>query len=462
MEPDHGRAGGVLIPVMPRVLAAGRRYLHGLSTDARAGLSGLGWSYLSHGIQLVLRLGSSLILTRLLLPDAYGIFGPAMAVMFLLELLSDIGVRPAVVRSASGEDPSFLGTAWLILLVRSIPFTAAIIGLAFVLPPWYEKPEMGAVLLGLAARPLLIALQNPTLYVLYRRLDYRTPFFIETLQTVAAVPVTILLAWWLESVWALVLGLLLGDIVRLILTHVLCPRAPRPTWHAPAVRELSHFGVSIFLNTLAYGAWVYFDRLAGPKLLSAEQMGLYVLAWSLAEAMDNLIARGSEVFYSMLSRKAEGAERAAFFRRTARRITLYLIPALVLAALVAPWLFELLYAKPFHGAAVLFGLLTARLIMRATAQIQFMYLMMRGEVRLATRAYVVSLGLLAATFVIWVQTLGLGVVGIAISSVLAMTTFTLVQTVQMVYRREASPWPALIALGWTAVAVAGVLALHGG
>ena len=117
--------------------------------------------------------------------------------------------------------------------MRSIPFTAAIIGLAFVLPPWYEKPEMGAVLLGLAARPLLIALQNPTLYVLYRRLDYRTPFFIETLQTLVAVPVTILLAWWLESVWALVLGLLVGDIVRLILTHVLCPRAPRPTWHAP-------------------------------------------------------------------------------------------------------------------------------------------------------------------------------------------------------------------------------------
>jgi hypothetical protein len=32
----------------------------------------------------------------------------------------------------------------------------------------------------------------------------------------------------------------------------------------------------------------------------------------------------------------------------------------------------------------------------------------------------------------------------------------------MVRRREASPWPALIALGWTAVAVAGVLLLYGG
>ena len=450
-----------MIPVMPRVLAAGRRYLHGLSTDARAGLSGLGWSYLTHGLQLVLRLGSSLILTRLLLPDAYGIFGPAMAVMFLLELLSDIGVRPAVVRSPSGEDPAFLGTAWSILLVRAIPFTAAIIGLAFVLPAWYEKPEMLLVLIGLAARPVLIALQNPTLYVLYRRLDYRTPFFLDTLQTLAAVPVTILLAWWLQNVWALVLGLLFGDLVRLVLSHILCPRAPRPSWHRPAVHELSHFGLSIFFNTLAYGAWVYFDRLAGPKLLSAEQMGLYILAWSLAEALDNLIARGSEVFYSLLSRKDEGTERNAFFRRTARRITLYLIPGLVLSALVAPWVFKLLYAAPFHGAAVLFGLLTARLIMRATGHLQFMYLMMRGEVRLATRAYVVSLAILAATFVLWVQTLELGVTGVAISSVVAMTTFTLAQTIQMVQRREASPWPAVVALGWTALAVVGVLVLHG-
>jgi hypothetical protein len=42
-----------------------------------------------------------------------------------------------------------------------------------------------------------------------------------------------------------------------------------------------------------------------------------------------------------------------------------------------------------------------------------------------------------------------------------MTTFTLAQTVQMVRRREASPWPAIIALGWTSVAVAGVLLIYG-
>lgn len=450
-----------MIPVMPRVLAAGRRYLRGLSTDARAGLSGLSWSYLTHGTQLVVRLGSSLILTRLLLPEAYGIFGPALAVMFFLEFLSDIGLRPAVVRSARGEDPVFLGTAWSVMMVRAVGLSAAALGLAFVLPPLYEMPELHGVMLALSIRPILMAFQNPTLFVLYRRLNYRVPFFLDIGQTLIAVPATILLAWLLGNVWALVLGLLIGDVARLILSHILCPRAPTPRWDRPAVHELSHFGLSIFVNTLAFGAWVYFDRLAGPRMLSPEEIGLYILAWSLAEALDNLISRGSEVFYSMLSRQADGAERAAFFRRTSRRIAVFLLPGVVLAALVAPWAFKLLYPTKFHGAAILFGMLTARLIMRATSQAQFMYLMMRGEVILATRAYLISLAIVACTFVVWVQVLELNELGLAISAVLGMATFTLAQTAQMVWRREASPWPALIALGWTGLAVGGVLLLHG-
>ena len=156
-----------------------------------------------------------------------------------------------------------------------------------------------------------------------------------------------LLAWQLRDAWALVFGLLIGDVARLILSHVLCPRPPLPCWDKSSVKELSHFGFSIFLNTLVYGGWIYFDRLAGPRFLSAEQMGFFFLAWSLAEALDNLIGRGSEVFYSMLSRNPLGEERAAFFRRTARRVALYLYPGLVVAAVIAPLAFRIVYPEKF-------------------------------------------------------------------------------------------------------------------
>jgi hypothetical protein len=90
-----------------------------------------------------------------------------------------------------------------------------------------------------------------------------------------------------------------------------------------------------------------------------------------------------------------------------------------------------------------------------------MYLMMRGEVYVATRAYVVSLAIVACTFVVWVQVLDLRELGLAISAVLGMTTFTLAQTAQMVWRKKAGPWPAVIGLGWTVIAVGGVLLLYG-
>jgi hypothetical protein len=86
--------------------------------------------------------------------------------------------------------------------------------------------------------------------------------------------------------------------------------------------------------------------------------------------------------------------------------------------------------------------------------------MMRGQVILATRSYVVSLAILASTFVLWVQRLELRELGVAVSSLLAMTTFTLAQTVQMVRRRETSPWPGLIAFGWTVATAAAVLLLY--
>jgi hypothetical protein len=161
----------------------------------------------------------------------------------------------------------------------------------------------------------------------------------------------------------------------------------------------------------------------------------------------------------MLSRKPE-AERPAFFARTGRRVAVYLLPAVVPVALVIPWAFRLVYTRPeFQLSALLLGVLTARLAMRAIGHLQFMYLAMNRRTIVTTRAYVISLVVLAGTFAAWVGEFG--VLGVAYSSVLSMSTFTLAQTIQMVWQGESRPWPALIAVGWTAVAVGGVWLLHG-
>ena len=52
----------------------------------------------------------------------------ALPVLFFLEFLSDIGLRPIVGRSPNGESPEFLGTAWSIVVGRGAILSLAVVG----------------------------------------------------------------------------------------------------------------------------------------------------------------------------------------------------------------------------------------------------------------------------------------------------------------------------------------------
>src|ERR1700734_2822718 len=67
----------------------------------------------------IVKFGSSLILTRILLPDAYGIITILMSVSFTLAMLSDVGTYTSIVRAPDGDSPAYLNTAWTIRFARS-------------------------------------------------------------------------------------------------------------------------------------------------------------------------------------------------------------------------------------------------------------------------------------------------------------------------------------------------------
>jgi O-antigen/teichoic acid export membrane protein len=74
----------------------------------------------SFGTQAVIKLSSSLILTRLLRPEAYGIITILMSVTFVIELIGDINVTLFIIRDKNGEEPKYLNTAWTLQLGRSL------------------------------------------------------------------------------------------------------------------------------------------------------------------------------------------------------------------------------------------------------------------------------------------------------------------------------------------------------
>ena len=76
------------------------------------------WTFVGYGVSQAIRLGGNLVMTRLLVPEMFGVMAIASIVLAMLMMLSDIGLTHNIVQSRRGEDPVFLNTAWAVQIIR--------------------------------------------------------------------------------------------------------------------------------------------------------------------------------------------------------------------------------------------------------------------------------------------------------------------------------------------------------
>ena len=76
------------------------------------------WVISGHVISQSLRFGGNLILTRLLVPEMFGVMAIVTIVMGGLVMFSDIGLLQNIVQSKRGEELDYLNTAWTIQIIR--------------------------------------------------------------------------------------------------------------------------------------------------------------------------------------------------------------------------------------------------------------------------------------------------------------------------------------------------------
>lgn len=436
-----------------------KKLLSKLSTRHRAGLFGIGWTGLAQVVGMVIKLGSTLILTRLLAPDAYGILGTAMAVLTTLEWLSDLGIQPALVRHEKGGNPEYLRTGWTMGLGRGTLLSLAAAVAAWPLSQFYEEPTLFGVLLVLAMRPVLFAVRSPAFPMLRRELNYKALFFDEIAQTFVGTICSIAMALVFRSVWAIVLGTMAGAITSVVLSYFLCPMKPRLTWDKEAANDVYSLGRQVFINTIVMAAWLNLDRLLGLKLLTPSEMGLYAIAFNLSCVLEGLVTRICDVYFSMLAREDGEEMQGKWHSIVCKRAAEWGMPLAALSLLAAPWAIWILYDSRYAGAGLLFSILLARLMIRTLGQLQFQYMLALAEVRLATYAYLVAVVVHVSIFFPLVE--HFRVAGMAISVLISTIVLTLIQTL-LLYRQVGDGLkPFFTTLGWATAGLATLVAVYG-
>ena len=119
------------------------------------------WTASGFAISQVIRLASNLVLTRLLLPEAFGLMALVTVAMIGLANFSDVGVGQAIMANRRGDDADFLDTAWTIQVARGGLLWLATCALAAPVAALYDEPSLARIL-PVAGLTLLIAGFNPT------------------------------------------------------------------------------------------------------------------------------------------------------------------------------------------------------------------------------------------------------------------------------------------------------------
>ncbi|WP_305970131.1 MULTISPECIES: oligosaccharide flippase family protein [unclassified Mameliella] len=349
------------------------------SVTARAMRSSL-FTLGSFGFGQVVRLGSNLILTRLLFPEAFGLMALVMVFLMGLGQFSDVGVTPAIMQSKRGDDQDFLDTAWTIQVARGIGLWLLACGLAWPMAWVYDQPLL-AYILPVSALTLLITGFRPTrMITANRHLLLGRVTVLDMATQLAGVAAAVGLAWWWGSVWALVISGVIGALVEVVLNWRYLPGpANRLRWESPAARELISFGKWVFLATVCGFFFTQADKMLIGKFIALDTFGVYNIGFFWASfplMLGNLLTHKILIPVYRETPPKESRENFLKLRKMRFAVSIGLIGFVGIFALMGVWLVQTLYDARYAAAG-------AVAVVLACAQIPMLIVMTYDQAALA-------------------------------------------------------------------------------
>lgn len=341
------------------------------------------WTLVGYGFSQVLRLGSNLVLTRLLTPEAFGLMALVQTFLVGLQMFSDFGIFPNIVQSKRGEDPAFLNTAWTIQVIRGIGLWFVSCLIAIPIAQVYKEPSLVLLLPATGLSALIGGFSSTKLATANRRLALQRLTILDVSTYAISLVVMITAAWFYRSVWVLVIGGIVGSSLRVIASHVYLEGEKNSFyWDQEAVQEMRRFGRWIFLSTVFGFFAMQGDRLILGWLLDVRFLGIYTIALGLSSVVEQLVSHvNSKVLFPSYAELVR--ERPSSLYRVLRKARLVLIllsaSSVVFLVFFGKWLIDVLYDDRYLEAGWMLRILAIGFLGRVLSSTYEDVLMARGQ-----------------------------------------------------------------------------------
>jgi len=304
-------------------------------------------STFSYGATAFIKLGSSLVLTRLLSPDAYGIFGILLSFLFMIELMSDVGTIGLLIRHPRGDDRRFVHTLWTIRLIRSVfNFTLLLVAAPFI--AWiYHTPVLAQAFRVLSIWFLLTGAESLSFGLAMRHQRARLSNYIELGSNAAMTMFVIGVALMLRNHYALILGALLQRLILAVASHCYYRNiGVGIAFDREAIRDQFQFARYVMPSSVLTIVLSQYDKVVLARLFNLTLLGVYSIAGNMIGPITGVIMHNARVvLYARCSTYFRSDRAAAAHRYYTENLRLFAVGAVPPAILAgfAPLIIAILY-----------------------------------------------------------------------------------------------------------------------
>lgn len=255
---------------------------------------------------------TSMVLARLLTPEAYGIIATLSMIIVFAEIFTDAGFQKYIIQheynNEEEKDQSinvafwsnliFSLFLWLLIAIFSKPL------MKLVGNPGYEIP------LIVACTSIPLAAFSSIQMAIYKRdFEYKTLFKIRIIGILVPLFVTVPCAFILRNYWALLIGTIVSNTINAVILTFYSKWKPRFYYSWQQFKDMFSFTFWSMLEAISNWLVTYFDVFVIGTILNQYYLGLYKTGSGLVTQVFSLItATTSSVLFASLSRSQNNRE----------------------------------------------------------------------------------------------------------------------------------------------------------
>jgi len=324
----------------------------------RQAVSGSIVTFTSQSISMVLQVGTTVVLSRMLTANDFGVVAMVLTITSFAGLLQDMGLSAATIQTKKIMRSKMSTLFWLNLMIGTV-LTIVVALSAPLVANFYDRPELRAITVLLSTNFFIISVGAQHKAILQREMRFTRRAIAIIAGSLVAFGSAIFLALKGEGYWALAWSTIFGSMTTTLLLFILSGFRPAFHINLAEIHRLIRFGAHVtvfdFIN--------YFQRNADNLLIGlqwgAESLGIYSRAYSIVMfPISNLRGPLIAVAFPAMSRLHKDSELfRRYFCRIASILAFVSIPLMTYSVVTAEPIVRVVLGDDWLAVVPIFALL---------------------------------------------------------------------------------------------------------